>query len=217
METVHSHQNLSGRSVKGMLVSDSFLDREATSSITMVVVLVSFSMLFATLFLAYAIYRFQAPVWPPMGMNKVNLFIPSLSTIIAISGSLVFYFFNRDLKRGLINSASDWLNLCVVAGLGFLMVQWQLWSYLKSVGIFASSGIFGSLNFGFTWIHAAHIVIALFLTLWLRLTFKRQSRCIENGNEEEIHGLILKSQNIGKFWHFLTIVWLIIFLFLFLI
>lgn len=217
METAHPNQSVTDRFVNEAQVGDSFVNREATSSISMVVVLVSFSMLFATLFLAYAIYRFQAPVWPPMGMNRVNLFIPTLSTIIAISGSLVFYFFNRDLRRGLINSASDWLNLCVVAGLGFLMVQWQLWSYLKSLGIFASSGIFGSLNFGFTWIHAAHIVIALFLTIWLRLTFKRQSQCIENGNDGEMHGLILKSQNIGKFWHFLTIVWLIIFLFLFLL
>ena len=50
--------------------------QKIVSSIAMTIVLISFSMLFASLFMGYAVYRIQNPVWPPMGMQRVPTSVP---------------------------------------------------------------------------------------------------------------------------------------------
>ena len=72
-----------------MVAKESAMDikydgKDVANSIAMVITLVSFTMLFAVFFLGYAIFRLNAQEWPPMGMNKVGLGIPSLSTLIII-------------------------------------------------------------------------------------------------------------------------------------
>ena len=69
---------------------------EAQSSITMTILLVSFSMLFGTLFLGYLIYRFRADQRPPMGINYTNVWIPTLSTLLIIMSSFSFYMFEKN-------------------------------------------------------------------------------------------------------------------------
>ena len=57
------------------------------SSLAMTIVLISFSMLFATLFLGYALYRSSATTWPPMGLERISLTIPLISTALLILSS----------------------------------------------------------------------------------------------------------------------------------
>jgi len=100
-------------------------------------------------------------------------------------------------KRGLI--------LTIVLGFGFMLIQSLLWQKLKSQGIFVSSGIFPSIIYAFTWIHAAHIVLALGLLFWLLLNVLK-----EISPKSQI-----RVSSVGKFWHFLGIVWFIMFLTIF--
>jgi cytochrome c oxidase subunit 3 len=180
-------------------MSESDQGQEIVSSIGMIVALVSFAMLFATLMMGFAMFRFTAPVWPPDGMVKPSLLLPSLSTLCIFLSSLSYIWFEKNIanKKGLI--------LTIVLGLGFMLMQSLLWHQLKSQGVFVSSGIFPSIIYAFTWIHAAHIVAALGLLFWL-LFFAL--------NELNTKAL-LRASSVGKFWHFLGIVWLIMFLTIF--
>jgi cytochrome c oxidase subunit 3 len=97
------------------------------------------------------------------------------------------------------------LIITIILGFGFMLLQSLLWNHLKSQGIFVSSGIFPSIIYAFTWIHAAHIVMAIGLLLWLL-----------NFLPKEINTKArLRVSSVGKFWHFLGIVWLIMFLTIF--
>ena len=50
-------------------LSESEQGQEIVSSVAMIVTLISFAMLFATLMMGFAMFRFTAPVWPP-GRNE---------------------------------------------------------------------------------------------------------------------------------------------------
>jgi len=176
-----------------------FEGERITSSIGLMVTIISFGMLFATLFLGFAVFRINSPVWPPMGFKRPDLFYPVLSTIIIGVSSFFIEKFSRVFKK------SDFF-LSLLFGILFLISQFSLWKNLHEHGIFASSGIFGSLIYAFTWIHAGHMVIGLSLLLFLiPLIFKTE---YTNKNK-------LKINNVTKFWHFLAIVWVLMFFFLF--
>ncbi|MBP9681471.1 MAG: cytochrome c oxidase subunit 3 [Bacteriovorax sp.] len=184
---------------KETLTSEKNQGQEIISSVAMIVTLVSFSMLFATLMMGFAMFRLTAPVWPPAGMMRPSLLLPSLSTLCIFISSLSFLWFEKDIsnKKGLI--------LTTVLGLAFMSIQFLLWHGLKTQGIFVSSGIFPSIIYAFTWIHAAHIVAALGLLFWL--LFRVQKDLSPKTQ--------LFAANVGKFWHFLGIVWFIMFVTIF--
>lgn len=173
--------------------------QEIISSVGMIVALVSFAMLFATLMLGFAMFRLTAPVWPPAGMTKPSLILPALSTFCIFLSSLSYMWFEKNIanNKGLI--------LTIALGFGFMLLQSLLWSQLKAQGIFVSSGIFPSIIYAFTWIHAAHIVAGLGLLFWL-LKF-----ALKEINTKSR----LRASSVGKFWHFLGIVWLIMFMTIF--
>lgn len=167
------------------------------SSVTMVVTLVSFGMLFLTLMMGFALFRFTSEVWPPAGMVRPSLTNPSLSTLIIVLSSYFFYKYEQNIKN------KNFLIVTTVLGLAFMVAQFMFWSQLKAQGIYASSGIFPSIIYSFTWIHSAHIVAALLLLGWLFFDVKDESKAL------------LRVKNVGKFWHFLGIVWIIMFLTIF--
>jgi cytochrome c oxidase subunit 3 len=173
--------------------------QEIISSIGMIVALVSFAMLFATLMMGFAMYRLTAPAWPPAGMIRPSLLLPSLSTIFIFLSSLSYMWFEKNIanKKGLI--------LTTLLGLGFMLIQSLLWGHLKSQGIFASSGIYPSIIYAFTWIHAAHIVAGLGLLVWLLFFALKEVNMKAR----------LRASSVGKFWHFLGIVWFIMFVTIF--
>lgn len=175
------------------------------NSIGMMVLLVSFSMLFAALLLGYTVYRFKSDQWPPMGMEPVPLFYPVLSTVLIVISSLTYSLFESFHKRGQSGAAKGCLMLTFLLGVGFMVSQFALWDYMKGIGYVAETGIFASLIYSFTWIHAGHIVAGLLALLFIMFfVFKGAAQ----GS---------MAINVGKFWHFLDIVWVIIFVALFIV
>lgn len=172
---------------------------EIVSSVGMIVALVSFSMLFATLMMGLAMFRFTAPVWPPAGMTKPSLILPTMSTLCIFFSSITFLWFQKNI------ASKTWLIITIIFGLCFLLLQSLLWHQLKSQGILVSSGIFPSIIYGFTWIHAAHIVAALGLLCWLLVFALKEINTKAR----------LRVSNVGKFWHFLGIIWFIMFVTIF--
>ena len=171
---------------------------EIKASVAMIATLVSFGMLFASLMMGFAMFRFTAPVWPPEGMARPSLLLPTLSTITIFLSSIFYIWFEKTHNRnGLI--------LTIVLGFSFMLIQSMFWHQLKSQGIFVSSGLFASIVYAFTWIHAAHIVAGLGLLIWLLTT----------GLNEMNAKSQIRIANVGKFWHFLGIVWLIMFVTIF--
>ncbi len=172
------------------------------SSVAMIVTLVSFGMLFLTLMMAFALFRFTAPVWPPAGMERPSLLLPGISTALIIVSSFLFHKFEAGLAKNIVNKS--YLLITIMLGSAFMASQVLFWRELKAHGIYVSSGVFPSIIYAFTWIHAAHIVAGLGLLLWLYEGLKNPTAMTT-----------VKASNVGKFWHFLGVVWLIMFVTIF--
>lgn len=96
--------------------------------------------------------------------------------------------------------------LTLFLGFGFLVAQGFLWSSLKSNGYLVDTGVFASMLHSFTWIHAAHILMGLLWLLYLLPT-------ITLGASFEKYEI--RIVNAGKFWHFLDVIWVLLFVVLF--
>lgn len=180
--------------------------REHQSKIAMMVAYVSWSMLFATLMLGYAVYRFSSTSWPPSGFERISLFWPMMSTIILALSSFTFYLASRSYLKREKKNFSFYIVLTFLLGIGFMASQYMLWQKLNLAGQYVSAGIFPSILHGFTWIHAAHVVCALLGVIYLLFQMRVESF-------KKNKKLLVK--NIENFWHFLGVVWLIMFVALF--
>lgn len=179
-----------------------------TSSLAMTVALVSWSMLFATLFLGYAVYRFSASVWPPMGFEQVSLLYPILSTVVIVLSSWTMIRAQKSYFASDVKAFRNMLLLTIAFAIGFMLLQFVLWNMLNTQGLYVQSGIFASILHGFTWIHSAHVLLGLFGLLYL-LPLAYAPACLVQNQVRVI--------NIAKFWHFLGIIWILMFFILFLI
>jgi cytochrome c oxidase subunit 3 len=175
------------------------------NNLAMTVTLLSGSMLFTTLFMGYAVYRTSADVWPPMGIPRISLVVPFLSTLIIMISSWFAYQVKMSVKASNLEKAHSHLNVTMFFGFGFLVAQSYLWFHMKQTGVFvATSGIFGSVIYGFTWIHAIHMILGLGSLFYLKVALKPGQP-----------NLLQKAINVEKFWHFLGVIWIIMFLTLF--
>ncbi|MDA9189449.1 cytochrome c oxidase subunit 3 [bacterium] len=173
--------------------------KRISSDIAMLVIITSMSMLFATLLLGYSVYRVSSSTWPPAGFDRISLLIPTLSACIILFSSLFYYFYEKNYDQ-------RYFFLSFLFGIFFVRTQFYLWESLKSHELYSHSGIFGSMIYGFTWIHMGHIALAFLLLVYLTpIVWKNQLN-------DEIKQRI---KNIGKFWHFLGVIWVIMYLALF--
>jgi cytochrome c oxidase subunit 3 len=170
------------------------------NSVAMTVTLISFGMLFATMFLGFFLVRFSTAVWPPIEIQGLPTLLPLLSTIVM--GLSSYTYWRLEKKE---NDRKLFWKLTFFLGVIFLVLQWVLWQTMTARGILVSNGHVPSMVIAFTWIHAAHILMALGALLWLgRFIFKKKEELTE-----------IKLVNVGKFWHFLGIVWLLMYLLMF--
>lgn len=168
------------------------------------IVLISMAMLFATLFMGYAIYRSSATVWPPMGMVRVPLLYPCLSTLVIFISSFFCYGISAQLKKENFKGAHRNLNLTLCFGAVFMLLQGLLWMQMRNQGLFVSSGIFASITYALTWIHFAHMIAGLGALLLLKKWLRPETRSLQT-----------KTACVENFWYFLEIVWFIMFFILF--
>ena len=175
------------------------------NNLAMTVTLLSGSMLFTTLFMGYAVYRTSADVWPPMGIPRISLVIPFLSTLIIVLSSWFAYQVKMSVRIDQLEKAHSHLNTTLLLGFGFILSQGYLWFHMKQSGVFvATSGIFGSVIYGFTWIHSVHMILGLASLVYLKVALRPGKP-----------NLLQKTINVEKFWHFLGVIWIIMFLTLF--
>lgn len=186
------------------------VSKRAVSSVAVLTALVSFTMLFATLMLGFVIYRLTTPVWPPQGMKRPDLVLPMLSTLTIVISSFCYIKFEEAMKANKLQ-----LNLLKGAlgfGILFMLVQGLFWNSLKSEGILVSSGLYPSIIYAFTWIHAAHVVVAYFMLAWLYVKVAKPG-VLESDNDLTL----MRVENVGKFWHFLGIIWFVMFITIFIL
>lgn len=171
----------------------------------------SWTMAFGTLFLSFLVLRQRVGVWPPEGIVLPSFPLATVATLILIASSIGLHravkAWDRSAKAdgtaALAKGARrDWA-LGLALGVGFAIVQALLWADLMAAGRLPESGLYESLFYGLTWIHALHVVLGLLALAWAWIGLST--------GRYGAHRLSTVS-NIVIFWHFVDVVWIVLYL-----
>jgi cytochrome c oxidase subunit 3 len=170
----------------------------------MVVFLASWAMMFGTLFFAYGFIRARSLVWPPLGVPALPLGLPALNTAILLASSFTFARGLAQLRRGQARALPAWVAATLVLGAIFLALQVEVWLSVYSAGLtFSTGGIYGSAFYALTILHALHVVAGLFVLSWVLIRSLRGKYTEHNQVNVRVCTM---------FWHFVDIVWVLMFL-----
>jgi cytochrome c oxidase subunit 3 len=106
------------------------------------------------------------------------------------------------LKKGQDNKFKIGLILGALLTVGFVYGQFTVWGLMRSEGYFLYNNPANAFFYVLTGIHALHILGGLYV--WTRTSIKFWS----GADSEE---LLLSTELCALYWHFLLLVWLVIF------
>jgi cytochrome c oxidase subunit 3 len=179
-----------------------------TQKLGMWVFLVSEVMFFTALIGSYIILRWGTDATWPEPRTVLAIPVTALNTFILICSSVsmvkAYAAATRDDQRGL----KAWLLLTVLGGATFVSVQAYEYHHLIEKGFLPSSGLFGSTFYTMTGFHGFHVSCGVISMIWVTIRAFRGKYA--GGN---YHGV----ETIGLYWHFVDLVWIILFTIVYLI
>jgi cytochrome c oxidase subunit 3 len=160
-------------------------------------------MLFGSFFTALFFARVVVPheSWPPPGF-KLPVYMALLNTIILVTSSFSMHWALQSIKRNHRAGLVAGLSLTFMLGLTFLLIQMREYSRLD---FGPGSNAFASTFFGLTGLHGAHVFVGLNL---LAFALVRSIRG-HYGPEGHAH---LGVEIPGIYWHFVDVMWIVVFL-----
>ncbi|KXS52200.1 MAG: Cytochrome c oxidase subunit III [Marinobacter sp. T13-3] len=135
--------------------------------------------------------------------------LPFINTILLVSSSFTITVAHHALKAGNRQKLKLWLGATILLGLAFLVLQAEEYVHAyQDLDLTLSSGIYGSTFFMLTGFHGAHVTLG---TIMLIVMFFR----VQKGHftEDSHFGFEASSW----YWHFVDVVWLCLFVFVYII
>lgn len=179
-----------------------------TKKLGMWVFLASEVMFFTALIGSYIVLRFGAAETWPVPTETLNIPVTAINTFILICSSVsmvkAYAAAVDDDQRGL----RLWLLATVLLGASFVGVQVYEYVHLIHDHFLPSTGLFGSTFYTMTGFHGFHVSMGVVCMSWV--TFKAFRGGYARG---EYHGV----EVIGLYWHFVDLVWIILFTIVYLI
>lgn len=133
--------------------------------------------------------------------------LPLLNTLILLSSGVTITIAHHALKAGNHKQLLVWLALTVLLGLTFLSFQAEEYMHAYStLNLTLGSGIYGSTFFMLTGFHGAHVLVGaiMLMVMWGRSAKGHFTRDNHFGFEAA-----------AWYWHFVDVVWLMLFLFVY--
>ena len=133
--------------------------------------------------------------------------LPFINTVILVTSSVTVTFAHWALKKNQRVALALWLLLTVVLGAAFLTFQVVEYMHAyEELGLSLGSGIYGSTFFMLTGFHGAHVTLG---TIMLTIMFLRVLR----GHFTPDHHFAFEATS--WYWHFVDVVWLFLFTFVY--
>ncbi len=164
-------------------------------------------LLFGSLISTYLVYKGESLVGP-YPHEILDIPITTLSTFDLLASSLLMVLALAAVQRGDMKWAKLWLLGVVVAGLTFLGFQYYEFSTFVHEGLTLQRNLFGATFFVLTGTHGAHVAVGV---LWLSTLWVQAQRG-RLGPQQAITVEIA-----GLYWHFVDVVWIVIFTVVYLI
>ncbi|SEQ41685.1 cytochrome bo3 quinol oxidase subunit 3 [Devosia sp. YR412] len=163
--------------------------------------LMSDAILFALLFATYA-SMVSRTAGGPSGAELFDIGNAFLETIVLLLSSFTFGMAAVALKEGRQRAASLWLVVTLLLGLGFLGLELREFSSLITQGATPQTSGFLSSFFVLLSLHGLHALVGC---IWIGVML---AQIAIFGLSRPVRSRLLR---LGLFWHFLDLVWIVIF------
>jgi cytochrome c oxidase subunit 1/cytochrome c oxidase subunit I+III len=163
--------------------------------------LVSESAFFLMLILAYLFYNSQF-MNGPSSANSLNPLKTGIYTLCLIASSVTIWLAEKKLVVKNFSAFRRLLALTILLGSVFIFGQGLEYLHLIRAGVMVNSNLFATTFFTLTGFHGLHVCVglaALLIVLGLSLA----------GDFNQ--GRIEAVKSIGLYWHFVDVVWLVVF------
>jgi cytochrome c oxidase subunit 3 len=156
-------------------------------------------MLFGAFFTAYFFVRVVGgSAWPPEQFH-LPVFVAGVNTAILVTSSFTIHWSLQSIKRDNRAGLQAGLVLTLALGIVFLLTQAREYS---RVGFNPADGAFGTIFFGLTGLHGAHVFVGLTL-----LTFATVRAFRGHFSAAHHHGVEIP----GIYWHFVDVMWIVVY------
>ncbi len=167
--------------------------------------LVAESMIFLGLFAAYLTFKLNTPDWKPEG-TELELLLPGINTIILISSSFVIHKAEDEIKKDNVKGVQIWFGLTALMGVVFLIGQMYEYFHLP-FGL--RTNLFASTFYVLTGFHGLHVFFGLVLIFGVLL------RSLKPNHYSSKSHFGIEAAEI--YWHFVDVVWIVLFTLLYLL
>jgi heme/copper-type cytochrome/quinol oxidase subunit 3 len=164
-------------------------------------------LLFGSLIATYLVYEGRS-VSGPTTHEILNIPLTSVSTFDLLMSSLMMVLALAAVQRGDRLWARIWLTLTALMGTVFLGFQAFEFTHFVHEGLGFTTNLFGSTFFTLTGFHGGHVFVGV---VWL-VTLLVRSFQGKLGPEKALNVEIA-----GLYWHFVDVVWIVIFTVVYLI
>lgn len=183
--------------------------------VAMWVFLASDCMFFGSLIATYLIYRGRAEELflagqgsGPLPNEILDIPYTSVSAFVLLMSSLTMVLALAAVQKGNVRGTRVWLAATAILGSIFVGGQFFEFTEFKHEGLGLTTNMFGSTFYTLTGFHGAHVTIGIVMLLSLLVLSFRGGVTQRDALNVEI---------IGLYWHFVDIVWIIIFTLVYLI
>lgn len=168
--------------------------------------LMSDCLVFAALFAVYGVLGRNYAAGPS-GADLFDLKLVAANTSLLLLSSITYGFAMLEMQRGKLQAVLGWLAVTGLLGAGFIGLELYEFNHLIQEGAGPQRSAFLSAFFALVGTHGLHVAFGI---IWL-VTLMFQLRQ---------HGLIAENKRrlmcLSMFWHFLDVVWIGVFSFVYL-
>ncbi|MBI1308437.1 MAG: cytochrome c oxidase subunit 3 [Proteobacteria bacterium] len=169
----------------------------------MIFFIVSEVMFFAAFFSAYFFLRMHNPEWPPANIKTLPIDLPVINTLLLLTSGATITMAHHSLLTNHRANATLFTFLTWQLGIIFLFCQGFEYHHAAYT---ISSGVYGTVFFMLTGFHGFHVLLGSLMLMFLhwRLTkgdFTRHNHFYFEGA--------------AWYWHFVDVVWIGLFLFIY--
>lgn len=165
------------------------------------------AMTFGALLAGYGALRYGDPTWPHPS-TILGIPLTAFMTFLLICSSVTMVEGLAGVRQGNLGKFKRFIFLTVLGGALFLGLQAYEWTHLIQHGESIRKNNFGATFFVLTGFHGMHVfsgVVYLSVILLLGISGRFSA---ENNSEVEIAGL---------YWHFVDLIWILVFTFVYLL
>ena len=162
---------------------------------------------FGSLIATYMVYRGQSIIGP-YPRDIIDVPITTVSTFVLLMSSFAMVMGVAAARNGNQKRLIQWLLFTIVLGATFIGFQVYEFNLFRVEGLRYETNLFSSTFFTLTGFHGAHVTLGLVWLVGIVIIAARNPAGRPSGLDVDIAGL---------YWHFVDIVWIVIFTLLYLI